>query len=296
MTSAAADFARDLRPEGRDGRYTLRIPLAYQGREGQPFGGVTAAAAVRAAGLEAEHPRVASLSLHYVRPLAIDTDLDIRVEPLKRGRRSEVRRVTMEQDGKIVLHALAVTTPSEPVRGFPAFEPVVRPAFPDPAGLPRMADVIAENGFEVRRDHNIRTADVRVPRDADDRAGVAPDHDRHFIWAASYGFTAVSDDPWVEAARVAVMCDCQGTLQRSGEATDVSIPFPAVGSPIGGIVNLDLTIHYHPTNRPTPWLWTDGEASAAAGGLANGSCAVWSTDGDLLATAVTQVMIVPPST
>lgn len=293
MESAGIDFAGDLRPEGSDGRYTLTIPDPYQGREGQPFGGVTAAAAVRAAGHEAEHPRLTSISLHYVRPLAIESPIDIRAEQLKYGRRTEVRRVTMEQGGKVAVHAVAVTTPPEPVHDFPSVEPARRPAFPDPTGLPGMADVIAETGFELRNDHNIRTADARVPRDPAVRRSVAPDHEHHMIWAASYGATSVSDDPWVEGSRVAVMCDSHGTLQRAGRAADISTPFPMPGSGIGGIVNLDLTIHFHPTHRTTPWLWSDGEASVAAEGLANGSCSVWSTEGDLLATAVTQVMIVP---
>lgn len=296
MTSTGIDFENDLRPEGADGRYILTIPGRYQGREGQPFGGITAAVAVRAAGHEAVHPRLASISLHYVRPLSIDAPIDIVVESLKQGRRAEVRRVTMEQAGKVSVHAVAVTTPGEPVHDFPGFEPVRRPTFPDPTGLPRMADVIAESGFELREDHNIRTGDARVPRDPDVRSAVAPDHEHHMIWAASYGMTAVSDDPWVEASRIAVLCDSHGTLQRAGRAADVSIPFPEPGSGVGGIVNLDLTIHFHPTNGTTPWLWSDGEASVAAEGLANGSCSVWSQAGDLLATAVTQVMIVPPRT
>lgn len=296
MASAAVDFASDLAPEGADGRYTLTIPSPYQGREGQPFGGVTAAAAVRAAGHEAEHPRLTSISLHYVRPLAIETPIDIHAEQLKHGQRTEVRRVTMEQGGKVAVHAVAVLTPAEPVHDLPGFEPVRRPAFADPTGLPRMADVIAETGFELRPDHNIRTSDVRVPRDPEIRSAVAPDHEHHFIWAASYGVAEVSDDPWVEASRVAVMCDSHGTLQRAKRAADVSTPFPEPGSGIGGIVNLDLTIHFHPTNRTTPWLWSDGEASVAGEGLANGSCSVWSQAGDVLATAVTQVMIVPPRT
>jgi acyl-CoA thioesterase len=102
--------------------------------------------------------------------------------------------------------------------------------------------------------------------------------------------TAAFDDPYVEAARVAMLIDISGwpalvrALSPSEEARWIA-------------PNLDLAVAFHTPTAGAEHLLLDGYASIATGGLAAGGGSVWSRDGRLLGSGTQQLIFrpVPPS-
>jgi acyl-CoA thioesterase len=266
---------------GGGGRYTLDIPYGWEGAPGVPYGGWTAAVALRAAGLEAQRRRPASVAAQFLRPLSLERPLDIDVDVLRRGRRTETIRVSVGQAGKLGVHALVTT--AEPAEGL-EFEPEVRPAPPAKDALPTLGQVIREQGGDVNDGHHIAHYDYRVPPDRDTRGGRSADGRQALVGWIRYGPDVAYDDPFVEGARFLVPADTQvpaaflraGTLGMRDERL------------MRG-TTLDLLVHLHRTERSTPWLWYETHVQIAHGGLASGICNLWSDDGHLLATSFSQV-------
>ena len=108
---------------------------------------------------------------------------------------------------------------------------------------------------------------------------------------APYRFvpTAVFDDPYVEAARVAMLVDIAGwpaivrALPPAEEARWIA-------------PNLDLAMTFHASPAGAEHLFLDGYGSVAAGGLAAGGGSVWSPDGRLLGSGTQQLIFraLPP--
>jgi acyl-CoA thioesterase len=95
--------------------------------------------------------------------------------------------------------------------------------------------------------------------------------------------TAVFDDPFVEAARVAMLVDIAGwpSIVRAMDAEDE-------GRWIAP--SLDLSVTFHQPPEQSEYLFLDGFGSIAAGGLAGGGGSVWSHDGRLLGSGTQQLI------
>jgi acyl-CoA thioesterase len=95
--------------------------------------------------------------------------------------------------------------------------------------------------------------------------------------------TSVFEDPYLEAARVAMLVDISGwpalvrALAPEDEARWIA-------------PNLDLAMTFHASPEGAEHLLLDGFASTAAGGLAAGGGAVWSPDGRLLGSGTQQLI------
>ena len=91
----------------------------------------------------------------------------------------------------------------------------------------------------------------------------------------------------LEQLEVSVPADTQipAAFLRGGLLSSPESPFRAT--------TLDLLVHFHRTERSTPWLWYETHVQVAHGGLASGSCNLWSGDGLLLATSMSQVAFLP---
>jgi len=278
----AVDFEAETRPEGAAGSYTMKIPYGWEGAPGVPYGGWTTALALRAAGLESSHPRPASLAVQFLRPLSIDGALDIGVEVLRSGRRTETIRVGVSQGGKVGVHALVTAVSSAP--GL-EYAPERAPTPLDRTGMPTLGEVIRGDGADLPSGHHIEHYEYRVPGDRGATGVVNVDGKQSLVGWIRYGEGVAYDDPWVEAARYCVPADTQvpAAFLRAG----------MLGRPGGRhtmrATTLDLLLHFHHTEPATEWLWCETHVQVAHDGLASGICNLWSEDGTVLATSMSQV-------
>ncbi len=287
---APVDFEAETRPEGAEGRYTMKVPWGWEGIPGMPYGGWTAAVALRAAGLESTKDRPASLAAQFLRPFTLHDPVTVDVEVVRRGRRTETIEVRMGQRDKVGV--LAVVTGVEHADGL-EYDPDGLPAPTDPLEMPALGDVIRSRGGRLPDGHHIDHYDNRVPEAREEGVTGADGKEALAGWIR-YGAAVAFDDPWVEAARYCVPADTQvpaaflrvGALHaepgKLGER-----PFRAT--------TLDLLLHFHRTERATDWLWHETHVQVAHDGLASGWCNLWSADRHLLATSMSQVAFLPPS-
>ena len=105
----ALDEATEL--EGGDGTYA--IALSEEWEIWGPSGGYLAALTLRAAGMHAGIPRPVSYYCHFISPPAFDR-VELAVEVVKAGRRSESLAVRMTQGGGEVMFALVRTAAEAP--------------------------------------------------------------------------------------------------------------------------------------------------------------------------------------
>lgn len=273
-------------PDPARAAYTMVIPPGWEGAPGVPYGGWTAAVALRAAGLAAERTRPASLAAQFLRPLSLAAEtIDIDVEVLRRGRRTESIRVGLSQNGKLGVHSLVTSTDAAP--GL-EYEPERRPSPLPRATMPLLGEVIRRDGGALPPGHHIEHYEYRVPDDRNAEEIFAADGRRALVGWIRYGEGVAYGDPWVEAARYCVPADTQvpAAFLRAGILG--TKPGGAGDRPFRG-TTLDLLIHFHRTDRSTDWLWYETHVQVAHGGLASGTCNLWSQDGALLATSMSQV-------
>ncbi len=107
--AVALDAATQLDEEG--GAFFRRLGDEWE--IWGPSGGYLAALTLRAAGLRARIPRPVSYYCHFLSPPAFDR-VEIEVEELKRGRRSESLAVRMTQGGRDIMFALVRTARTAP--------------------------------------------------------------------------------------------------------------------------------------------------------------------------------------
>lgn len=275
------DFEVETRPQGGDGRYQMAIPYGWEGAPGIPYGGWTAAVALRAASAEAERDRPASLAAQFLRPLSLDAPLDIDVELLRRGRRTETLRVTVGQNGKAGVHVMVTTTDDVP--GL-EFGPEVAADPPEPEGMPALGDVIRSQGGDLPDGHHIDHYEYVVPENRDTEGGIDANGRQALVGWIRFGEDVAYDDPYVEAARYLIPADTQvpAAFLRGGM-------LGARDSRLMRGTTLDLLVHFHRTERSTPWIWYETHVQIAHAGLASGVCNLWSADRRLLATSFSQV-------
>ena len=105
------DFELDTRVRGEAGRY--RATLSEDWRIWGPNGGYLAAIALRAVGCEAHIARPASFYAHFL-SVGRFSDVELEVEAVRLGKRSESFRVRMLQDGKALLEGMVRTAAAGP--------------------------------------------------------------------------------------------------------------------------------------------------------------------------------------
>ena len=240
-----------------------------------PNGGYLAAIALRAVGREAQIPRPASFTGHFLRVARFDP-VQIRVTAVHRGRRSESFEVRIEQEGRAVFTALVRTAAEGP--GL-EHDVARRPEVPDPETL-QTADAL-RNPDEPR--HAFwRNLDARpVWPERFDQKWV-----RHEpIWHEWYRFRprATFEDPFLDAGRMLLLID---TL--SWPAACQPHPEPDFQAP-----NLDVTAWFYRSDPKGEWLFADHDCTVAEAGLMGTTGRVWSRDGRLLAAGGAQLMCVP---
>lgn len=235
-----------------------------------PSGGYIAAIALRAVGAVAEVGTPASMHCHFL-SVPHFAGVELMVNALKRGRRSESFNVSMSQDGKPILEAMVRTVADAAGYEHQAHE---APRVPAPELLATYRELHPESA-DVPFWKNVEH------RPADRRGGMG-EATRAYEWIR-YRPQACFDDPYVDAARSLIALD--------------SFSWPAAKRthPGGGYValNLDASVWFHRFSADSAWLLVDHDCPIAGRGLMSVNGRVWDRDGRLLATGTTQLCCVP---
>jgi len=257
--------------EGGDGSYSICLSEAWE--IWGPSGGYLAAITLRAAADCAEIRRPASYYCHFLGSPDF-SEVEVEVEVLKRGRRSESLAVTMSQRGKPILTAL-VRTAAE-TAGYEHQEAVA----------PEVAPPEASDLFERTRDGRPifnfwNNVSCRRPEP------VSPGDETRPILREWVRFepTPCFEDPFLDAARPLILLDTFGwpAVYQKHRGVDYVAP------------NLDTAVWFH---RPAPrseWLLIDHECPVAGDGLLGVSGRVWEADGRLLASGGAHLLCIPSS-
>lgn len=272
------DFELDTRVDGHAGRY--RATLSEDWRIWGPNGGYLAAIALRAVGREAGIPRPASFHGHFLAVGRFD-DVELEVEAIRQGRRSESFRVRMLQGGKPLLEGLVRTAAEGPgLEHDAAPMPEVAP----PTQLRNLEEIVEHYGLADRPRH--RFWDNLEGRPLDPERYAEPPRPRPPVWRHWYRFRprATFADPWTDAARSLLLID--------------TLTWPAAVQPHGAepgytAPNLDVTAWFHRSAPTEPWLLADHASPIAEAGLMGTTARIWAANGALLATGGAQLFCVP---
>jgi acyl-CoA thioesterase len=241
-----------------------------------PAGGYVSAIALRAAGEASSFRRPVSYACQYVNVARFDA-VELQVESLRRGKRTEALRVTMTQDEKLILTAQiwAVNEHEGMLHDF-----VPAPELPGPDTLKRIEELRPDDpphpfflNFEQRP---IRW----VPED--DMTPGEPELQGFYRFRPR----AAADDPFVDAARAVILIDTF-TWPATYRVHPSKGPLPWIAP------NLDLYVRFHRETAQHEWLYCVGRADLAEAGLIAGQGAVWSADRKLLASGSSQLVCYP---
>jgi len=260
------ELATRVEPHRDDYRAELSDQWAIWG----PNGGYLAAIALRAVGEQARIRRPRSFYCHFLSSPAF-APVQIAVEPLKAGRRTESFTAIMEQDGKPILHALVKTAADAP--GYVHQHPLM-PEVPAADQLEPYEHTPGRGQAPFRFWENIERRPVLA--NGEDRSPVIREWTR-------FRPTPCFEDPFVDAARALILLDTFGFPASYQRYRSWEYLAP----------NLDTSVWLHRFNPASEWLLIDHECSVAEGGLMGVSGSVWDTDGRLLASGGAQLCCLP---
>jgi acyl-CoA thioesterase-2 len=260
-----------------DGSYSALLSPAWE--IWGPNGGYLAALALRAAGTVAEIGQPASFYCHFLRSPDFDR-VELEVDFLKRGRRSESLVVRMTQRGAPVLQALVRTAADAAGH---ELQQELAPNVPGPRELRSIEQLGTENErarFPFWENIERRPLDQRWPLDPNPDTASRPALVRE--WARLRP-EACFEDPFLEAARSLILLDTYGwpaLYRKYGEQTHMA-------------PNLDTSAWFHRLSPASEWLLIDHECLIGHRGLLGVSGRVWSEDGRLVATGSAQLCCLP---
>jgi acyl-CoA thioesterase-2 len=268
------DFDRDTRLEPLGGGRYRATPHPDWEIWG-PNGGYVAAIALRAAGAEAAILRPSSFTCHYL-AVARFEPVEIDVEVLRAGRRSELIRATMRQEGRLIVETLLRTAREGAGLEHDVASPPDVPRFDQLASTEELLpDEEPRHAFW--RNLEARPVDpARVGRTPRARA---PD------WIEWYRFRPrpVFDDVWLDAGRSLLLLD--------------TIAWPAACGPHAGrdmiAPSLDVTVWFHELDPSSEWLLCHETAPRASAGLMGAMGWIYSEAGRLLASGGSHLLCAP---
>ncbi len=269
------DLAEDTRIEPLgDGRY--RADVSRDWEIWGPNGGYMAAIALRAAGAEAAIDRPASFGAHFL-SIARFEPVELAVDVLRRGRRAESLRVSIQQGERRVLEAW-VRTAAEG-EGL-EHDRVAPPEVPEPEALRPIEELVPDDAPPPYPFWQNLESRPLEPERFDEPRDERPPGDPH--WREWYRFrpTATFDDPWVDAARALLLID---TLSWPAACQPhPNAPFQAP--------NVDVTTWFHRAAPESEWLLVDTKCDVAEAGLMGTHSRVFGRDGRLLASGGAQLL------
>lgn len=266
---SALELATQLSGEG--GRYRIDLDPHWMGFH-TLYGGYLAAVALRAASRASDFPRAASLGCHFLqggRP----GPAELRVESMRRNKRSESLRVSLLQDRQRILEALVwIGIQSD---GFSLSHDPIPEIAPASAFRDRREQVLARgrpvppvwDRVEIRH-CNRRLYEAARPDE--------PDVDAWCRLRDSRPFEGILED----SLRVIALADgaFHDPVYRlvGGDPQDYAYAMPT----------MELNVHFHRTSPASEWLFCRARCDQAAAGLVTSSARFWSGDsGQLMASA-----------
>jgi acyl-CoA thioesterase II len=249
--------------EGDGGSYSIELSRAWE--IWGPNGGYLAALALRAASMCAEIAQPASFYCHFLRSPDFDR-VELEVDALRQGRRSESFAVRMTQQDKPVLQALVRTAADAP--GYEHQLPTM-PSVPPPETLPEHTHLPFPFWHNIER----RLVDGQT---ASGQQAVVREWTR-------FRPVACFDDPFLDAARSLILLDTYGWPAAYRKYRDRAMVAP----------NLDTSVWFHQPASHSEWLLIDHECPIGHRGLLGTNGRVWSADGLLLATGGSQLCCLP---
>jgi acyl-CoA thioesterase II len=276
------DLAADTHVDGRDGRYSMTMSRAWE--IWGPNGGYVASVALRAAGAHSRFERPASIVGHFLGVASFDAPVEIETTTLREAKRAESVRVSIGQEGSPIFDAMVWAVGD--VDGLEHdFAP--KPDVPDVDGLMTVQERLAANGvtdtqppfpfwlnFEERPVEWVDNWEEREPSDP------------NFLAWFRYEPVPTCDDLWVDACRSLILVDTLGwpSVQRWHTAHTMIAP------------SIDLAVAFHRFRPDEPWLLAQATSRSAHGGIIGCEANVWSRDGALLATGISQLLCRPVRT
>jgi len=271
------DLERDTRVRKVDaGRYEASLSPDWE--IWGPNGGYLCAVALRAAGDHAVIKRPVALYCHYLRVARFE-DVQLKVETIMRGRRSESLRVSIIQDEKLILEAMVRT--AAVVDGF-NHAYVQAPAVPMPDGLPSPKDLDFDYGSHHAFWKNFDVRVVQSERFSEPDVARPP----HFIEWYRVTCEAGFCDPFVDAGRTVLLLDTLGW------------PAARQPHPEGGYIapSLDMAAWFHNPGATHEWVLAESRSPVAGEGCIAANGHLFASDGTLLGTGGTQLLSMPVST
>lgn len=267
------DFAADTRVDGDGGVYTATLSRDWE--IWGPNGGYLAAIALRAAGAATSLRRPATFTCQFL-SVADFGAVDLAVRTLRGSKRAAALGVSMSQNGRAILEALAWII-DDAANGLEH----------DVTGMPSVPAVETLASYEELQPEGYpwfpfwRNLETREIGRRTDRSLTGPP-----VWQAwmRYRPVAAFDDPFVDAARAVVLLD---TMSWPAASQQHTFPPPYVAP------SLDVSVQFHRRAPRSEWLLCDTRAPLATGGLIGSQAQVWSEDGQLLASGISQLFCRP---
>ncbi|KJS26991.1 MAG: hypothetical protein VR75_04710 [Hyphomonadaceae bacterium BRH_c29] len=241
-----------------------------------PAGGYITALALRAVGEATAFARPASMTCHFLR-MGAYAPAEIRVESVKAGRRSELLKADLVQDGKTLLtcHVWAVPDTAPGLAHDDTQEDL-----PAPLSVPTI-----ETQYPDQPVHPFFQRFEQRPIRGMPRAG---DVARAAELTGFYRFSpnVKASDPFVDAGRVLILLDTFGWLaQYPAHPEDEPSPWIAP--------NIDYHYRFHRLTQHADWLHMRVKAPIALDGLMSTDGEIRDEAGHLLATGSSQLMCLP---
>ena len=242
-----------------------------------PAGGYVSALALRAAGAASRFKRPASIAVQYLSMAAFEP-VDIRVNVMRRGKRTEALQVVMAQKERPVLTAQVWMVGQGDGM---VHDNTKMPDVPGPEGLDDMSTLTnGENG-----DKGFFANMEQRP------VGWIPFGDRmpgEPVVQSWYRFRprTRSLDPVADATRSLVLIDTFSWLSTYGA-------HPTTGASPWIAPNLDLYVRFHADTTAHDWLFSEMRSDIAKDGLIGAEGTVWTPEGKLAAAGSTQLFCQP---
>jgi len=275
------DLGIDTAIAGGDGRYSARLSREWE--IWGPMGGYVAAFALRAAGLHCGRPRPASLVGHYLGVANFDDPISIETVALRTARTATSVRTTIAQNGQPIFEAL-VWGVAEGLVGL-EHEDAPMPSLPHWRDCPTIEERVRADGLEFAPFYPFwANLEQRPSRWRSDWMSRAP-REEPPVWHQWLRFTPTASfaDPWLDACRLLILVDVGGWPAASATFNQEDVLAPSI----------DLACHFHRIRPDAEWLFLEGHSPSSSAGLVGSHQRVWSDDGQLLASGVSQLLCRP---
>ena len=270
------DFAEATRLEPA-GQGRWNVTLREEWGLWSPAGGYISALALRAAGEMTHLPRPASMTCHFLR-MGKYAPAELRVEKIKPGKRSELLRVELMQDGRALLicHVWGVQDGLSGIE----HDDTILADLPDPEEVRTYEEQFPDDPIPPF----FQRIEQR-PIKAMPGAGDAP-RDPELTGFYKFRPRSHADDAFVDAARILLLLDSYGWLaQYPAHPVDGASPWIAP--------NMDYHYRFHRPTQAADWLHMRVRADVATGGLMSTEGQIHDSAGQLLASGSSQLMCLP---